>query len=352
MVMVRFARVVWGHAIYVVFALGFFALDVAGQPTDDSALAELGRVLADAESFKVRATAAVALGRTNRVEAVPLLTKSVVKDPHYAVRAAAASALGHIDVTECIPGLLQALTDKDDFVRDEARGALRRFHSEPHMRAFEAVAAAPEMQVRLAAVAALGDVLRDGNGSAAVYVVNGLGDDAPEVRLEAQLALDRVDHERALPILHAGLANGSTEVRAGSARLLARRTDPRSVAPLVTALSQLGEQEMVRIEIRAALKQHAQFIDLATTRQRGQSGTDVTLRQEALRLLGAISDPAGLETLTLALTDASPIIRASAARALGDFGGSKAKAAVLAAAAVEQDPRVKRHLELVLRTMR
>lgn len=312
----------------------------------------LARLLTGSESFKVRATAAVALGRLEDERALPSLLYALDSDPHFAVRAAAASALARLGHTSAIPALLQRLEDPDPLVRAQAEEALARFHEPRHLLAFREALRSENRAQRRAAVLAYGEVLRAGHEPAALPVVNALADDDPEIRALAERALNTVGHERALPILLGGLANGSASVRAASARLLGTRLDERAIEPLLVALMKSGEPKEVRVAVRDALRQHREYIDFAALLKDAEQTKERERRLQALRLLGALGDEAALGVLGRALGDGDALVRTTAARALADLGGLRARSLVESAARREQEPRVKRHLELVLKSFR
>jgi HEAT repeat protein len=304
------------------------------------------------ESFKVRAAAAVALGRMGDDEAVVALSKAIERDDHYAVRAAAAGAIGRIGASRGVAALLYALTDENAFVREEAREALERFHKAEHLVAFEPALDAAAPARRLAAVQAYGAVLREGHDEAAAPLLTALGDADEGVRLTAQGALDRIPHERAVPVLIAGLSHDDADSRTRCADMLSRRADERAVAPLLGALSSLGERDEVRGAIRHALKNHRAYISIERTRANARSSAVVDDRASALRLLAALEDAEALPLLELAIGDPSPVIRTAAARALVDIGGPSAKGVLTRAAQSETDVRVKRQLELGIKQIR
>jgi HEAT repeat protein len=318
---------------------------------DDAARIRLETAL-EGESFKVRAAAAVALGRMGDDEAVIALSKAIERDDHYAVRAAAAGAIGRIGASRGVSALLYALTDENPFVRDEAHEALQRFYKREHLPAFAPALDAAAPARRLAAVQAYGEVLREGHDEAASALLTALSDVDEGVRASAQGALDRIPHERAVPLLIAGLSHDDADTRAGCADMLGRRADERAVAPLLGALSSLGEREEVRVSIRAALKNHRAYISIDRIREHARSSTVTDERASALRLLAALEDESALALLDAALVDPSPVIRATAARALVDLGGPTVKDLLTRAARLETDIRVKRQLELGIKQVR
>src|SRR5688500_2123586 len=134
--------------------------DELSTPTGGDRVPKLVEALRGAASFKVRATAAVALGRLADPRAAPALAETLRTDGHYAVRVAAASALGRLPTPAGIPSPLEALHDTDPFVREEARGALEPFHTAESVFAFREALQSDDALARLAAVQAYGDVLR------------------------------------------------------------------------------------------------------------------------------------------------------------------------------------------------
>lgn len=320
--------------------------------TRAATLERLTAVLATDGSFKVRTTAAVALGRLGDPAAVAALTDALVGDRHFAVRAAAASALGRLGDTGGVLALLAGLRDADPLVQTQASEALARFHAPRHLLAFREALRSDDARVRRAAVRAYGEVLRAGHEPAALPVVHALGDDDVEIRALAERSINTLGHERALPILLGGLANGTAAVRAGAARMLGARLDERAIPPLLAALSRTGEQEEVREAVREALRRHREYVDFSSLLERARASAPS--REEdrlmALRLLGALGDEQALPALRGALKDTSPLVRTTAARAAADLGGDSARTLLKDALKTEREPRVRQHLGLLLRT--
>ncbi|MFI5306872.1 MAG: HEAT repeat domain-containing protein [Polyangiales bacterium] len=82
------------------------------------------RMLRDSPSFRVRVSAALAIGRVGGELAIEGLEAALL-DPHAAVRAAAATALGECATPRSVPALRQAAADQTQLVADEAKRALR-----------------------------------------------------------------------------------------------------------------------------------------------------------------------------------------------------------------------------------
>jgi hypothetical protein len=81
--------------------------------------------LAHDHSYKVRAEAAIVLGRLHRPRSVPALL-GALRDPHPVVRATAADALARIGSPAARDGLATAAKDPSPLVRRVARAALQR----------------------------------------------------------------------------------------------------------------------------------------------------------------------------------------------------------------------------------
>jgi len=84
---------------------------------------EATATLADAQSYKVRAQAALVLGRRGEARATPYLLRAL-DDPSAPVRAVAARALGMIGDPSARKRLEAATRDRDPFVRRSASAAL------------------------------------------------------------------------------------------------------------------------------------------------------------------------------------------------------------------------------------
>ena len=199
--------------VVLLAALPVLADDGENAPPASEGVARLVDALRNSGSYKVRATAAVALGRLGDAEAVGPLAAAIRDDDNYAVRSAAASALGRLQVPEAVRPLLAALHDSDDFVRSEAKGSLQRFFSVPYLGVFREVLRSDDPVARRVAVQAFGEVAREPRGSppeVAAAVVEALGDDDEGVAHAAEKALADLPHDRALPPLIGGLQGGSS----------------------------------------------------------------------------------------------------------------------------------------------
>ncbi len=326
--------------------------DDAQAPASSEGFMRLVNAVQGGSSFKVRATAAVALGRMADTRAIPVLAQVIKDDDSYAVRAAAAAALGRLNDAAAVPPLLDALHDGDEYVRNEANDALDRFHTSAQLFAFRESLRSDDAVLRLAAVRAYGDVMREPAASAGIssFVINALGDDDDAVAGAAEIAISAVAHERAVPLLIDGIVNGGSAVRGACARLIEKRADPRAVEPLISVIVDTDEPEDVRRPARAALKRHVEYLDVSRYVADAASA-DVTVRQRAVRVLAALGDAKAPGLIESFLRDADAATRIAGARAAVDFGGPKAKQALETATLKETEPRQKRQLELLLKSM-
>lgn len=105
-----------GCALLVVLAAAQTALaqDHAG----------LIRMLGEGTDFRVRARAAMALGRSAD-PSVAYALEAALLDPHPGVRAAAAAGLGRLGQPRSIPALRVAANDSSDSVREQVKTSLR-----------------------------------------------------------------------------------------------------------------------------------------------------------------------------------------------------------------------------------
>ncbi|HEY1100294.1 MAG TPA: HEAT repeat domain-containing protein [Myxococcota bacterium] len=321
-------------------------------PASSEGLNRLVEALQTGGSFRVRATAAVALGRMGDARALPVLADALRGDESYAVRAAAAAALGRLGDVAGLQPLFGALHDRDAYVRTEATEALSRFRSPEHLFAFRDALTADDPLQRLAAVNAYGDVMREPGASPglAARVVDALGDDDETVTAAAAQAISTLPHDRAMPLLVSGLEHGGSGVRTGCARLLEKRTDARAVPPLMAIVVDTDQPEDVRRAAGAALRKHGEYVDVQRIAADATgSGAD---RLKSLRLLAVLGDARAIALIEKGLTDSDPSVRTAAARAAVDSGDARAKTALTSAAAREAEPRQKKQLELLLKSMR
>jgi HEAT repeat protein len=319
---------------------------------DDETLGTLIETLRSGDGFRVRATAAVALGRIGDSRALPVLEEVLRGDENYAVRSAACTALGRLADPSALPALVAAAGDTDEYVRAAAEESLARFHTPQLLFSFRELLSSSDPAARRAAVLAYGDVLRAPESSAglATFVINALADDNEAVVAAAEGGLMGLSHDRLVPLLLQGLLHGDSGVRARCARLLEQHIDQRAVEPLITVVLDTDSTADVRTAAKAALVKHAEYLNLKKLVAEA-AGAAVAERVRALRVLAAIADPRATQEIDRALADVDPAVRTAGARAAADLGGGRARAALENALARETDPRQKRQLELLLKTM-
>jgi HEAT repeat protein len=310
---------------------------------------KLVEALRSSQSFKVRATAAVALGRLGDARAAPALADALRSDDHYAVRVAAASALGRLPTPDGIPALLEALHDQDQLVRGEAVDALGRFHTQAAVYAFRDALQSEDAQARLAAVRAYGDVLRD-NPSVAPFVVNALGDDDQNIAKSAESAIAGIPFEKAVPLLVGALTSGGSQVKIACAQMLSKRTDKSAVEPLTALVMAADESDDVHIAAREGLKAHREYLDVNALKSSAQMG-DKESRIAALRTLAAIGDSSAPSLVDASIKDPDADVRHAAERAAVDVGGDQGRRMLEAAKARETDARAQKQIELLLKSV-
>jgi HEAT repeat protein len=326
--------------------------DSEASPASSEGVTRLVEALQSGESFRVRATAAVALGRMGDARALPVLADALRGDESYAVRAAAAAAIGRLGDVGGLQPLFDALHDRDAYVRTEASEALSRFRKPEHLFAFRQALTDEDPLQRLAAVTAFGEVMREPGASVglAARVIDALGDDDEAVAGAAAQAVSTLPHDRAVPLLVGGLEYGGSGVRTGCARLLEKRTDERAVPALTMIVVDTDQSEDVRQAARAALRAHVEYLDVnkIAADAVGPAGPE---RQKALRLLSVLGDKRALALIEKGLASTDPVERTASARAAVDSADPRARGLLQAAAAREADPRVKRQLELLLKSL-
>ena len=200
------------------------------------ALDELGFVeryraaLRSARSWR-RAWAAEQLGLAGARRAVPDLA-AALRDPMIDVRMRAAKSLGLLGGAGSVRELIGALDEPNrwssirvaDVLAGMGKGAVQ-----------EVIAAYPSLGAigRLAAL----DVVGRARPLAAVpWLLERLGDAAPDARARAAHALGAIGDPRAVPALETALRDSAWPVRAMAAKALGRIGEPEAIPPLRRAL--------------------------------------------------------------------------------------------------------------------
>jgi HEAT repeat protein len=330
--------------------------DVPTPPTgvvhSDRAVEVLLDRLQSAESYKVRAQAAVLLGRLADVRAVPPLIRALQYDEHFVVRAAASTALGALaDDRAAEPLLMVVGQDEEPIVRDAAARALTRLDARRNFEVLARFAREGLAEQRRSAVARLGDLARAGEQPSIDIVLAALGDEL-EVRNAAAAAIADLSTDRALPILVTALSHENVAVRAEAARLLGPRKDPRVVDPLMTAYLRPGEQERVRVEIRRSLEKLSILLEMNELIARARNGQDRETRVRALGLLGIVGDPRAASALEDMLDDPDPFIQGTAAGALADLGSVQSLVRLEEVLKTVKDTRAQAPLERAIKKLK
>ena len=318
--------------------------------TQEKRLVVLSEALRNSNSFKVRCTAAVALGRLGTAGAVEALIYSMQVDQHYAVRGASAKSLGRVQHKNAVGPLLGQLNDEETLVRNAAEASLRQFHSAEYLSEFEAGLEYPNPVIRRAAVEAFSSILSSGDIRAGRVVLQASSDSDTIIASQSKATLSELSDDILHPILINGLSDDSSDVRRAAALLLAQQSTPLAVKPLTQALLRTGEQEHVYSAVKKGLLQHKEFMDLTALREQSSSTDDQEERIQSIRLLGVLKDTQALRLVRAALKDQSTEVRVAAARAAIDSQNSNLVDSLRAAIETEQDPRVRRHMTLMLKT--
>ncbi len=291
---------------------------LAARPAPSSlgaVVAVLDDELAEVRLRALRALAAIADPRAS-LAVVRRLT-----DPDRGVRVEAAATLGALGDRRVVPALLRLLDESSPDPRAFVVDTLGRL-GDP--------AALPAL-ARLARRISRDDVARH-----ATLALGALG--TPEA-VDALLALAReppgaddvrVGLERAgpaaVPRLCREVATGSPTSARLAAEALGRLGDRRATSALVAAV---GRGTVARVAALEALARLADPAALPALAHAATEGEAPELRVLALDALEATGDERALVVLPRALLDASPTVRARAARLAGKLGGSAQAAALV-----------------------
>lgn len=307
--------------------------------------------LQTSDSFKVRAQAAVLLGRLGDKKCVPVLVKALVYDEHFVVRAAAATALGTLGDERGVEPLFVAAAESEPLVRDACARALTHVDARTNYEAISRYAKEGTVEQRSVAISRLGDLARTGDEKATEYVVEALADERA-VRDAAAAALADIPTDRAVPILITALNHEEAVVRAESARLLGPRQDSRAVIALATAYDRAGEQERVRAEIRRALERLRPLVNMDDVVRDARKAPDKQLRARAIRLLGVVGDPRSASIMEELLDDPDPFIVGMSALALADLGSVASLGRLEETLKAQKDSRAAAPVDLAVKKLR
>jgi hypothetical protein len=289
----------------------------ADRPAGEHSVLE--RMLKDGNSFRVRARAALALGRTGDSAVVDALERAL-KDRHAAVRAASASALGEIGARRSVPALRAAASDRSRRVARRARAALQEIARSEARRRGDAApepdpvpAASLDQRVRKARYAIVVAEVRDRTGGdhgmqltqlmrdrisdelarlprVAVFTLEEMSDAVSERLAQRRVHVFRV--EAMLEKVRGSFSSGSHSVRAEVSMLLLDEPDRvlRSMlkgaatgveAPRGPRASQrrLLARKAVSSAVRTAVSNASQAIEAASIKR--DLGMQTDIRAEA-----------------------------------------------------------------------
>ncbi len=255
-----------------------------------------------------RARALELLGRLGGRNSADLLIETVrnEKDPH--LRSKASSSLGMLRDRRGVDSLITAAAAPEAEVRVAAVTALARIGDHAASDALFAAARDADDRVRGAAVQALETL-----GISVQRVTPDLSSGNWQVRAAAITTLSRLGDPRAVPLLIASLKDKEPRVRVEGIRSLSAIGDKRAVDPLIGALGDTSSD--VRFQAAAALG------DLKDTRAVGPlsaliNDRDLRVSATAAEALARMEDPRAIRLMLDSLGSGDWRTRARAAQVL------------------------------------
>lgn len=161
-------------------------------------------------------------------------------------------------------------------------------------------------------------------------------DEPLETRAAAAMALGRVGNWRAHGYLKQAIKDSAKEVRFATALALGKTGSRESLAPLTEALAR-DQEWWVRFAAAVALGDSRDPLAVEALGRAAAGESEWQVRMQAVRSLGRIGSRDAARALSGPLGDPDPGVRAAAALALGEIGGSQAWALLREAAAVERE---------------
>ncbi len=259
----------------------------------------------------VRAAAARALGKTGdgATGRTPLV--AALDDREWRVRTSAARALGELRAGQAAPALIARLKDPQSHVREAAAAALGEIGhagaAEPLVRA----SADASPGVRRAAVTALGVVL---GARAPATLSTRLEDPSPYVAAAALTALATAAGKEALPVVVARTDPGQhSAVRLAAVAALGHLGLPAAASPLRALVSDEDwAVAAIAADVLAELGDRGAEEALMTAAAREAGFEETAARVAAIAALGRVGGARALGTLRRALADPDPRVRAAA----------------------------------------
>ncbi len=220
--------------------VNFFAIASRARHGNKNTLIELEKGLLDDERIH---PATVALGRTKKKEAVPILIRAI-DNPDEMVRMLAAEGLGEIADKEAYASLTRLISDKEATVRGAAATSLGKIGDPRAIPILESLLgdsipvvaiSAAEGLTRLGKTTlpiykkalghadygvrhfAIGSLHKTAGQDAMPLLIKALSDNAPRVRIAAVRAIGSIGGADAVPVLKAQLNDADLAVRAYAA---------------------------------------------------------------------------------------------------------------------------------------
>ncbi|MDA2923644.1 HEAT repeat domain-containing protein [Acidobacteria bacterium AH-259-L09] len=334
----------------------FWAARILGGLKTQRATLTLLNTLSD-HSPKVRAEAALALGRLGTHEGVSPLSRMLLEDPVPLVRDAAAQALGNIADDRALTALREGLADLDYDARRSATLALERMGERATPFFIEALrgeskAAAVEAASALERMGMVAVWIEDLAGEksqpafelltciAKTGVVETLARSLTHPKLSVRTRLCRILSEGASPRSFDTLTELAQKDSEWAARLealvaLIKLADARSVPLLSHALSE--EEETVRERLLMALQDSPRSLldPLADTVSALLQDANLKIRVQAIRVLAKMHTESLFSVLLSSFSDAAPEVRKEAALVLQHYSNKEGVQALIVAL---QDP--------------
>lgn len=311
------------------------------------AIAPLAAKLSDADSFRVRVAAAVALGRSKDKSAAPALVRALSGDPHFAVRAASARALGGLADARTVEPLVDASRDADPLVASSALKALRAFNTPGSVEALAPLLEQGEPLTSLALDAFVAAQAQMPTAYPVLLARVGHADAA--VAAKARGAIEALAEGPRTAALLGLLHTGSVEAQHEAARMLATHPAKAAAAPLLDYAAAPGLDHTLQDALMPAVQAHRAHVDVgALQAMAADAKAPLPVRTSSIAKLGLLPDAANTAILLTALTDRNARIRMAAARMLAALDDARVPAALRRAHKRERDPRAKAYLNRVL----
>jgi HEAT repeat protein len=235
----------------------------------------------------------------------------LLDDPDPNMRFVTVRALGQVRSPEAVPRLLPLLGDKRKELRFAAVEALGTIRAGAAVQPLTGVLSDPDRGLRRAAAESLGAIA---DLQAVTPLLLALDDEHWSVRCAAATALGRIRSLKATPALLGRVQDEDATVRRAAVAALGEIGDPRAAG----RLAQLLPEPALQASALEALRRLGS--SALPELERAFAAADPPARCLLLDLVGKLEDPRARKLLLAALADASAVVRAAAARALGDGG--------------------------------